>query len=146
MGVWVRTPKHGTKLLSFKSYFECTNNIVEYEALILGLDALKYMKERIISIYGDSKLIIIQVKGIYQTKHPIMRAYRNLSLDLLENFKEITITLIPREKNGIANVLDTSTSVLKIPIHPNKKYEIDVKHKPVIPDNIMYWQVFEDDK
>jgi hypothetical protein len=35
-GVWVRNPRNDTKLSSFKLYFECTNNIVEYEALILG--------------------------------------------------------------------------------------------------------------
>ena len=127
-------------------YFECTNNIAEYEALILGLNALKYMKARIISVHGDSELIINQVKAVYQTKHPRMRAYRNLVLDLLENFKEYIITLIPREQNVIVDVLATLASVFEILIHPNKKYEIEVKHKPTIPDNVKYWQVFEDDK
>ena len=75
----VRTPKHDT-IFFFKLYFECTNNIAEYEALILGPNALKDMKERRISVYGDSELIINQVKGIYQTKHPRMRDYRNLVL------------------------------------------------------------------
>jgi hypothetical protein len=46
----------------------------------------------------------------------------------------------------IVDALATSTSVFKIPIHPNKKYEIEVKHRPSVPDNIKYWQVFEDDK
>ena len=32
-----------------------------------------------------------------------------------------------------------------IPIHPNKKYIIEVKHRPAIPNNVKYWQVFEDD-
>jgi hypothetical protein len=42
--------------------------------------------------------------------------------------------------------LSTSSSFFKIPIFPNKKYEIKVKHRLVVPNNIKYWQVFEDDK
>jgi hypothetical protein len=42
--------------------------------------------------------------------------------------------------------LATSCFVFKIPIFPNRKYEIEVKHMPMVPDNIKYWQVFEDDK
>jgi hypothetical protein len=30
-------------------------------------------------------------------------------------------------------------------IFPNKKYEIEVKHRPIVPDNIKHWQVFDDD-
>ena len=29
-------------------------------------------------IYGDSELIIDQVKGVYHAKHPRMRSYENL--------------------------------------------------------------------
>ena len=34
----------------------------------------------------------------------------------------------------------------KIHVYLNKKYEIEIKHKPVIPDNVDHWQVFDDDK
>ncbi|KAH9314540.1 hypothetical protein KI387_023167, partial [Taxus chinensis] len=45
-------------VFSFKLNFECTNNIVEYEALLLGLRiAWKYGIKDII-VKGDSKLII----------------------------------------------------------------------------------------
>jgi hypothetical protein len=42
--------------------------------------------------------------------------------------------------------LATSALVFKIPIFPNRKYDIKVKHSPMVPYNINYWQVFEDDK
>ena len=58
VGVWILSPTQEVKLLSFKLYFECTNNVVEYESLILGLNALKIMKARRIAIYGDSELIV----------------------------------------------------------------------------------------
>jgi hypothetical protein len=43
-------------------------------------------------------------------------------------------------------VLATSASVFKIPIFPNKRYEIEVKHRPEVPNNIEHWQVFDDEK
>ena len=39
-----------------------------------------------------------------------------------------------------------STTTFKMPIHPNKRLEIEVKHRLAVPDNIKYWQVFDDDK
>ena len=67
-----------------------------------------------------------------------MRDYRNLVLDLLEGFKEYQIFVIPRHQNTIVDALAVATSTFKIPIHPNKKYEIEVKHRPAIPDNVKY--------
>jgi ribonuclease HI len=127
-----------SKLYSYKLAFGCTNNMVEYESLILGMNTLKYLGAKRISVHGDSELVINHVKGIYQTKHPRMRAYRNLVLDFLENISEYNISVVPRGQNPIADVLATSPSVFNIPIYPNKKYEIEVKHRQAIPDNVKY--------
>jgi hypothetical protein len=99
-----------------------------------------------IVVHGDSELIINQVKGIYQAKHPRLRAYRNTVLDLLEEFSEYSLSMIPRGQNQIVDALATSASVFKIPIFPSRGYEVEIKHRPTVPDNIKYWQVFEDDK
>jgi ribonuclease HI len=123
-GIWVSPPKASTKLRSYKLAFECTNNMAEYEALILGLQVLKELGVQRIAVRGDSELIINQVKGVYQTKHPRLRAYKNLALDLLEGFSEYDLTAIPREQNQIVDALATSASVFKIPILPDKRYEM----------------------
>jgi hypothetical protein len=73
------------------------------------------------------------------SKHPRLREYRSLVLDFLEAFLEYNLSVIPRGKNQIADALATSTSVFKIPIFPNKRYEIGVNHRPTICDNITYW-------
>jgi hypothetical protein len=39
--VWISPPEVNTNLCSYKLSFECTNNMVEYEALFLGLQVLK---------------------------------------------------------------------------------------------------------
>jgi ribonuclease HI len=79
----------GTKICSYKLSFDYMNNMVEYEALILGLKVLKELGANRIAVHGDSELVINQVKGIYQSKHPILRAYKNLVLDLLEDYWSI---------------------------------------------------------
>ena len=81
---------------SYKLYFQCTNNIAEYEALLLGLQMLKRLGEKMISMDGDSELVINQVKGLYAEKHPTLRAYRNTVLDFLRTFEEYDLEVIPR--------------------------------------------------
>ena len=52
-GVFVSTPGFEYKLFSFKLYFECTNNVAEYEALILGIKMIKKLEIKKVIIYGD---------------------------------------------------------------------------------------------
>jgi hypothetical protein len=44
--------------LSYKLEFEATNNVVEYEALVLGLRVAKDMGIKEISVFGDVELIV----------------------------------------------------------------------------------------
>ena len=65
------------QMFSYKLEFECSNNEAEYEALRVGLKILKKLGAKKIFVYSDSKLVIKQVKGEYQAKHPRIRAYRH---------------------------------------------------------------------
>lgn len=153
IGIWVRSPLSTPKkvpgnmrVFSYKLDFECSNNEVEYEALIAGLKILRKLNAKRISIYGDSKLVIKQVRGEYQEKHPRMRAYRNAVLDILKLFSEYTLTCVPRIQNSIVDALAKATSILKIPMNSSNKFEIHVKHRPAILDNHRHWKVFQDDE
>jgi ribonuclease HI len=79
--VWVHNPKASySEIHSYKLNFQCTNNRDEYEALMLGLKLLKKLGTRRISVRGNSKLIIKQIKGEYSGKHSILRDYINVVL------------------------------------------------------------------
>ena len=39
-----------------------------------------------------------------------------------------------------------STSIFQVPKHPNEQYQIQVRHRPSVLDNVDHWQEFEDDK
>ena len=69
-GVYIISPIRDFKAYSYKLVFECTNNVAEYEALLLGLHALKDLGAKRVQFFGDSELVINQVNDNYQTKHP----------------------------------------------------------------------------
>jgi len=121
-GVWIRPPMSEPRLLSYKLYFKCTNNVAKYEALVLGLRALNDLQAKRIDIYGYLDLVVKKVHGSYQTKHPRLKSYKNLVLDLLEGFKEHQITVIPRKENVAVDALVVSASVFQDKKHPNEHY------------------------
>jgi len=116
-------------------------------ALVLGLKVARKMKIMKLAVLGDSELVVQQVKNIYQTKHPRMRAYRNLIWDLIDNFfQAFNITAVPRDLNQQADSLALAASTFKSPIIPQIKSEVEMRHRASILDNVKHWQVFEDDQ
>ena len=123
---------------AFNLNFKCTNNITEYEALILGLNLLKKLGARRIAVHGDSELVIKHVNGEYTAKHPRLRAYKNDVMDLLKNFVEYELVFVPRSQNIIKNGLACiASSYHKTP--SDKKIIIQTKYRPAVPDNEKYW-------
>jgi ribonuclease HI len=128
-------------------YIDCTNNVCEYEALVLGLEAARKMKIKNIEVFGDAELIIKQVNRQYQAKHPRLRTYRNCVWDLVENFfTSVNFHFVPRSENQQADALAKAASTFSPPTSFNLKYHIQMRHRPSIPDNVQHWQVFEDDE
>jgi ribonuclease HI len=120
--------------LSYKLEFEATNNVAEYEALVLGLRVAKDMGIEELAVFGDDELIVHQVKNIYQAKHPRFKTYKNEVWDLIDNFfLAFNISFIPGEENTMADSLDVSVSHFKIPLQPKLKYDIEVRYRPSVP-------------
>jgi ribonuclease HI len=146
VGVWFHNHKSKySENHSYKLNFQCTNNIAEYEALMLDLKLLKKVGAKQIMVRGDSELIIKQIKGEHATKHPRLRTYRNVVLDTLKCFTEVDLQVIPRGQNILADGLATSVTTCKIPFRSTHPYTMEVKCRPTISDNIRYWQVFGND-
>jgi len=55
---------------------------------MLGLKLLKKLGAKKITVRGDSKLIIKQIKGEYYAKHHSLKLYRNVVLYFLQCFVE----------------------------------------------------------
>jgi ribonuclease HI len=52
------SPTQEARYFSYKLEFETTNNVAEYEALVLGLRAAKDIGIEEISMFGDAELIV----------------------------------------------------------------------------------------
>ncbi|XP_039057119.1 uncharacterized protein LOC120200313 [Hibiscus syriacus] len=94
--------------------FECTNNMVEYEACIMGIRAAIERKIKILEVFGDSALVIYQLRGEWMTRDSKLVEYKNLVMDLIKRFEEITFSYLPREENQMADALATLASMFKV--------------------------------
>ena len=75
--------------------FNCTNNMAEYEACIMGLKAAIDLRIKSLDVFGDSALVISQIKGEWDTKHPNLIPYKEYVLTLLPHFEEVTFEHFP---------------------------------------------------
>ncbi|KAA3473594.1 RNA-directed DNA polymerase (Reverse transcriptase), Ribonuclease H [Gossypium australe] len=93
--------------------FDCTNNMAEYEACIMGLRAAVERKIKVLEVYGDSSLVIYQLKGEWETRDPKLIDYRKVVMGLIEEFDDITFNYLPRDENQMVDALATLASMIK---------------------------------
>jgi ribonuclease HI len=89
--------------LSIRLEFVCTNNQVEYESLLHGLEFLRDLGARDINVFGDSNLIVQQIRDDSQCLDGVLNSYRDKYLDIIKLFDMFSIKHIPREENSRAN-------------------------------------------
>ncbi|PKI37198.1 hypothetical protein CRG98_042411 [Punica granatum] len=94
--------------------FPCTNNVAEYEACILGLQAAIDFKVKELEVFGDSMLIIFQTLGQWKTKDAKLVPYHDYLEKLTENFEDISFTYTLRMTNQFADALATLASMVGI--------------------------------
>ncbi|XP_057998677.1 uncharacterized protein LOC131177635 [Hevea brasiliensis] len=107
IGAVLISPEEKHFPIAVKLKFECTNNVVEYEAYVSGLQATIEMKIKKLEVYGDSTLIIYQVKGEWQTKDSKLISYQKYLFELIKEFEEISFTHFTHDKNQFTDALAT---------------------------------------
>jgi ribonuclease HI len=83
----------------------CTNNIAEYEAIILGLRKLRALGVSTCIIRTDSKVVAGQVEKEYSAKDPALMQYLTTIHSLERKFKGFTLQHVDRAKNEVADAL-----------------------------------------
>ena len=77
------SPTQQKVTISYILQFSTTNNTTEYEALVLGMKATKDLRAEQLITFGDSELVIKQVRNNYQVKNSKLKNYRNEVWDLI---------------------------------------------------------------
>ncbi|XP_052487997.1 uncharacterized protein LOC128041735 [Gossypium raimondii] len=114
IGAVLVSPSGDHYLVASKLDFDCTNNMVEYEACIMGIRAAIERKIKVLKVYGDSALVIYQLKGEWETRDPKLISYKELVLELIDEFDNITFCYLPREENQMVDTLATLASMIKV--------------------------------
>ncbi len=83
----------------------CTNNVAEYQALLLGLQKALQHGCTELTIALDSELIVRQIQGRYQVKHHNLRPLFAEVRQLLAHFDRWSVTHVPRAQNARADQL-----------------------------------------
>lgn len=90
-----------------------SNNVAEYSGIIRILEYLKEhnLQNEEIIIYGDSKLVIEQMKGKWKINQGAYVPYALKARQIDVDFPNVTYIWIPREQNTVCD--DLSKDVLK---------------------------------
>jgi ribonuclease HI len=80
-----------------------TNNVAEYQALLLGLRRARELGAEELEVVADSELVIRQLSGAYQVRAPALRELHTEALALLKGFRRVKLIHVPREENKEAD-------------------------------------------
>jgi broad specificity phosphatase PhoE/ribonuclease HI len=82
-----------------------TNNVAEYGGLIAGLQAALELDPAEVEVRMDSKLVVEQMSGRWQVKHPAMKPLAKQAFELVAQLPRVRFSWIPRARNAHADRL-----------------------------------------
>jgi ribonuclease HI len=82
-----------------------TNNVAEWTALIIGLEAAAKRGIGRLAVRLDSELVVKQLRGEYRVKHEGLQPLHRRATQLLRAFVEVDIRHVPRKQNALADRL-----------------------------------------
>ncbi len=82
-----------------------TNNEAEYMGLIFGLILCIQLHIKNIKVYGDSQLVIKQMRGEYAVKNERLKKLHEDVRKLMTEFESVSFEHVRREKNARADQL-----------------------------------------
>lgn len=92
-----------------------TNNVAEWTALCIGLEAAAKRGYRRLAVRMDSELVVKQMRGEYRVKHPDLQPLHRRAQTLVRGFEHVDIRHVARKLNAEADrvvneVLDQEAS------------------------------------
>jgi len=104
-GALVKDDAGTTLLEKARAFGPATNNVAEYQSLILGLELATTLRPHRLTICSDSELMVRQVAGQYRVKATHLKPLLAEVRRRLVPFEQVEIRHIPREKNTEADAL-----------------------------------------
>jgi ribonuclease HI len=100
------TNEKGEELLRrAKRLGKTTNNVAEYEAVLLALDLCRELGAAHVTLRIDSELVARQIDGEYKVRHPDLMQLHHRVLLRRRTLKDLVVEHIPRKDNAIADAM-----------------------------------------
>ena len=90
-GVVLVSPAKHILPYSFALTQLCSNNVAEYQALLLGLQMALEMGIKDLDVYGDSQLVINQLLEEYEVKKEDLIPYHTLARQVLDRLDTVKL-------------------------------------------------------
>jgi ribonuclease HI len=129
VGYLIVSPRGIVQEMSERLEFKCTNNCAAYEALLAALEYVVSIGVKDVEVFGDSKLVVQQVKGENQCLDVMLNQYRDNCVQLVDNLDTFHIQHIHQEDNQAANRLAQQASGYNV-----KRGRFSVKGRPTSQD------------
>jgi ribonuclease HI len=82
-----------------------SNNQVEYEAILLGLQIFSSMGFKHVDAFGDLLLVVQQDVGVFQCFYGSLHVYLDKYLKSIALFDDFTVHHVSRDENIVTNNL-----------------------------------------
>lgn len=82
-----------------------TNNVAEYEGLLMGLERVLRLGGKRLRVESDSQLLVRQLNGLYRVKDEKLKSLHGRALSLLRQLDAYRIIHVARERNRLADRL-----------------------------------------
>jgi ribonuclease HI len=89
----------------YRLEFACTNNVNEFETLLLGIENSYNLGCGHLIVFGDSELVVNLVHKIYSPSSKLMKHYIQTVRALISNLLSFNITHVKRELNSMVDRL-----------------------------------------
>lgn len=100
--------------IAVKLNFPCTNNVIEYEAYIVGRQVALEFNAYDLEVFEGSLLIVSQTKRDWQARDPKLIPYQRYVTQLISKFKNVTFTHAPRAYNQFVDAWTTFASTISL--------------------------------
>ena len=82
-----------------------TNNVAEYEGVLLALDLARTLGASDVEVRLDSELVVRQLNGQYKVKHPTLKPLFERTRGMMAEFDSVAVSHVPRDENTLADEL-----------------------------------------
>ncbi|XP_020272394.1 uncharacterized protein LOC109847573 [Asparagus officinalis] len=89
--------------------------MAKYNALLISFDIAKQLGVKYLEAYGDSQLIVNQIKGEYEVRNEDLIPYHTAAIVLTNSFEGFYIDYIHRLRNTYADALASLAATLALP-------------------------------